>query len=291
VPSPEWTAAGAAAPARAVDLLARHVLASAAEPLESSTMIEAIGLAKSYGTVAALRGVSFAVQPGEILGYLGPNGAGKSTTVKILTGLLPADAGQARIGGHDVASDPVAAKRLVGLVPESGALYEALTPLEYLRFVGRLYELSRAQAEARAGELLELLQLEPAAWHRRLCGLSKGMKQRVVIAAALLHRPRVLLLDEPLNGLDVGATIQFKALIAREAAAGCTILYSSHLLDVVERVCTRLIVLAQGSIRFDGSLAEVQRRHPGKTLEAAFQELAGLGAEPRDPDPAESEAR
>jgi len=247
-------------------------------------MIEAVQLTKSYGAVAALRGVSFTVRPGEILGYLGPNGAGKSTTVKILTGLQPADSGAARIGGHDIAADPLAAKRLIGLVPETGALYEALTPVEYLRFVGALYELPRAEAETRAAELLDFLQLDPAAWQRRMSGFSKGMKQRVVIAAAVLHRPEVILFDEPLNGLDVGATIQVKALIAREAAAGRTILYCSHLLDVVERVCSRIILLARGEICLEGSLIDIQQRFPGKTLEMIFQEQTGQRAvTSRDP--------
>jgi len=241
-------------------------------------MIEALEISKRYGEVEALRGVSFTVQPGEIVGYLGPNGAGKSTTVKILTGLVQADSGHARIGGHDIAAEPLAAKRLVGLVPETGALYEALTPIEYLRFVGQLYELPRAEAESRAGELLEFLQLDPAAWHRRMFGFSKGMKQRVAVAAALLHRPRVLLFDEPLNGLDVGGTIQVKALIASAAAEGCTILYSSHLLDIVERVCTRIIILAGGRIHVDGSLNDILRAHEGKTLEAVFQEITGSRA-------------
>lgn len=237
-------------------------------------MIEAAGLTKQYGTVTALSGVSFQVAPGEILGYLGPNGAGKSTTVKILTGLLRPDAGTARIGGFDVASQPLEAKRLVGLVPETGALYEALSAEEYLRFVGDLHGLSRAHSAGRARELLEFLELDPGAWARRMTGYSKGMKQRVAIAAALLHEPQVILFDEPLDGLDVGATIKVKALIAQEAAAGRTILYCSHLLDIVERVCTRIIILAHGCIRMDGSLADIQRAHPGKTLEAIFQEIA-----------------
>jgi ABC-2 type transport system ATP-binding protein len=242
-------------------------------------MIEVRDLAKRYGSVEALRGVGFVVRPGEVLGYLGPNGAGKSTTVKILTGLVPADAGQARICGFDVATQPLEAKRRVGLVPETGALYEPLTPREYLRFIGDLYDLSRHDSAARTAELLELLQLDPAVWDRRMVGFSKGMKQRVVIAAALLHRPEVLVLDEPLDGLDVAATIQVKALIAREAAAGRTVLFCSHLLDVVERVCSRVVILANGRVQVDGSLADIQRRYPGKTLEAVFQETTGAVAE------------
>jgi ABC-2 type transport system ATP-binding protein len=242
-------------------------------------LIEVTDLRKSFGDVEALRGVSFTARPGEILGYLGPNGAGKSTTVKILTGLLPADSGTARVGGFDVATRPLDAKRLVGLVPETGALYEALTAIEYLRFAGELYGLPRSEAESRGARLLDDLQLDRAAWHRRTSGFSKGMKQRVVIAAALLHEPKVIVFDEPLNGLDVAATIQVKALIARQAAAGHTILYCSHLLDVVERICTRIIVLARGEVRIDGSLDDIRARHPGKTLEQVFQDLTGAPAE------------
>jgi ABC-2 type transport system ATP-binding protein len=241
-------------------------------------MIEAIALTKRYGTTEALAGVSFEAKPGEIVGYLGPNGAGKSTTEKILTGLLPPDSGQARIGGYDVAQQPLDAKRLVGLVPETGALYEALTALEYLRFVGDLHGIPRAECDGRSRSLLEFLELERIAWSRRITTYSKGMKQRVVIAAAILHEPRVILFDEPLDGLDVAATIKVKALIAREAAAGRTILYCSHLLDIVERVCTRVIILSRGRICVDGSLAEIQRAHPGKTLETIFQETTGSAA-------------
>jgi len=255
-------------------------------------MIEAIALTKRYGAIEALAGVSFEAKPGEIVGYLGPNGAGKSTTVKILTGLLPPDSGQARIGGYDVARQPLDAKRLVGLVPETGALYEALTALEYLRFVGDLHGIPRPECDARSRSLLEFLELERIAWSRRMTTYSKGMKQRVVIAAAVLHEPGAILLDEPLDGLDVAATIKVKALIARQAAAGRTVLYCSHLLDIVERVCTRVIILSKGRICVDGSLAEIQRAHPGKTLETIFQETTGGaavtsgGANRADPGPA-----
>jgi len=259
-------------------------------------MIEAVGLTKRYAagrseSIEALRGVSFKVEPGEIVGYLGPNGAGKSTTVRILTGLQSATSGEARIGGHDVRQEPLAAKRLVGLVPETGAVYEALSPLEYLRFVGQLHELSPDDIARRAGELLEFLELESSAWSRRMSGFSKGMKQRVVIVAALLHHPKVILLDEPLNGLDVGATVKMKQLIAREAAAGAAILYCSHLLDVVERVCSRIIVLSRGRVRVDGRLSEVLAQYPGMTLEQVFQQLTADAAPVRSEEPHGVEAR
>ncbi len=242
-------------------------------------MIEAIDLVKHYGDVEALRGVTFRVEPGEIVGYLGPNGAGKSTTVKLLTGLQPPTAGQARIAGRDVVQDPLEAKRRIGLVPESGALYEALTPLEYLRLVGDLHELDPKHREHRIHELLEFLNLETSAWRRQMSGFSKGMRQRVVIAAAVLHDPEVILFDEPLSGLDVDGTVRVKQLIAEAAARGRTIFYCSHLLDVVERICTRIIILAEGRIQLDGSLSEILDRHPGATLEQVFQERTGRRAE------------
>jgi ABC-2 type transport system ATP-binding protein len=238
-------------------------------------MIEAHELVKHFGGVQALRGVSFRVEPGEILGYLGPNGAGKSTTVKLLTGLQRPTAGSARIGGFDIVQEPLRAKRLIGLVPETGALFEALTPIEYLQFVARLYELDSRHADRRLRELLEYLVLEREAWDRRMTGFSKGMKQRVVIAAAMLHEPEVLLFDEPLNGLDVEATVRVKALIAEAAARGRTILYCSHLLDVVERVCSRIVVLSAGQIHWDGPLRDILAQFPGSTLETIFQQLTG----------------
>jgi len=235
-------------------------------------MIEAVDLHKSYGTVHALRGVSFRAEPGEVLAYLGPNGAGKSTTVKILTGLQQATSGQARIGGFDITTHPVEAKRLIGLVPESGALYDALTPLEYLDFVGELHELEPVVRRERAAERLRRLGLAEDSWQRRMTGFSKGMRQRVLLAAALLHDPQVLFFDEPLNGLDVDGTVRVKEIIAEEASRGRTILYCSHLLDVVERICSRILILAEGRVRLEGRLDALRDRHPGWTLEQIFQQ-------------------
>ncbi len=242
-------------------------------------MIEAMELVKHYGAVEALRGVTFRVEPGEVVGYLGPNGAGKSTTVKLLTGLQPPSSGSARISGHDVVTHPLEAKRRIGLVPESGALYEALTPVEYLRFVADLHELEPARRERRIPELLEFLELAPSAWHGRMSGFSKGMKQRVVLAAAMLHDPEVIFFDEPLNGLDVNGTVRVKELIAQAAQRGRTIFYCSHLLDVVERICSRILIVAEGSIRLDGSLRDILDQHPGRTLEQVFQLRTGCHAE------------
>jgi ABC-2 type transport system ATP-binding protein len=238
-------------------------------------MIEAVDLHKSYGSVQALRGVSFRAAPGEVVAYLGPNGAGKSTTVKILTGLQQPTSGTARIGSFDVSTQPVEAKRLIGLVPESGALYEALTPLEYLDFVGELHELEPVQRRDRMQELLRLLNLPEDNWRRRMTGFSKGMRQRVLIAAALLHDPQVLLFDEPLNGLDVEGTVRVKEIIAEQSGRGRTILYCSHLLDVVERICSRILILSEGRLRLEGSLEQVRAQHPGRSLEQIFQQHTG----------------
>jgi len=247
-------------------------------------LIEAVALGKSYGEIRALCGVSFRVDPGEVVGYLGPNGAGKSTTVKILTGLQQATSGNARIDGFDLATHPVEAKRRLGLVPESGALYESLTPVEYLNFVGELHEIESVERRSRIQQQLESLQLSPDDWHRRMTGFSKGMRQRVLIAAALLHDPKVLLFDEPLNGLDVQGMVRVKEIIAEQAERGCTILYCSHLLDVVERICSRILILAKGKICIDGSLAEIQAGYPGRTLEQIFQELTAEGPSTERPE-------
>ncbi len=250
-------------------------------------MIEAEGLVKHYGRVEALRGVTFRVEPGEIVGYLGPNGAGKSTTVKMLTGLQPPTSGTARIAGYDVVQHPVEAKARIGLVPESGALYEALTPVEYLRFAADLHELDPSMRNRRIPELLEFLELESSVWHARMVGFSKGMKQRVVIAAAVLHDPAVLVFDEPLNGLDVHATVRVKELIADAARRERAVFYCSHLMDVVERVCSRIIIVSDGRIRLDGSVREILDASPGQTLEQVFQSSTGREAEhaPRPLEP------
>ena len=240
-------------------------------------VIEACELTKVYGTLTALDCVSLEVRPGEILGFLGPNGAGKSTTVKILTGMIKASSGNARVAGFDVATQAIEVKRRIGFVPESGVLYESLSPDEYLELVGCLHHLDARTRHARAGELLELFGLGEVR-HQRLFELSKGTKQKVVIAAALLHKPDVLFLDEPLDGLDANAAMLVKELLKQLAAQGRTILFCSHILDVVERICSRIVIIDKGRKIAEGSAAELTRQTGAPTLELAFSALTGGAA-------------
>lgn len=215
------------------------------------------------------------VAPGEILGFLGPNGAGKTTTVKMLTGMIQPGSGRARICGIDVGEDPVAAKRCFGYVPESGALYESLTAAEYLRMVASLYGMQRRHADRRIDRLLELFGILEDR-DRLIAGFSKGMKQKVLISAGLLSNPEALFLDEPLNGLDPNAALVVKTLLRELADQGRAILFCSHILDVIERVCTRVVIIHQGSKVAEGAPQRIAADQGVESLEDAFVELTGV---------------
>jgi ABC-2 type transport system ATP-binding protein len=232
-------------------------------------------LSKSYGSKAALVDLDLTVQPGEILGFLGPNGAGKSTTVKILTGLIPADRGRAVIAGYDIATDPIEAKRRIGYVPETPKVYESLTADGFLDIIGALHHLDPAAARATRTDLLELFELTDAR-HTRLREFSKGMRQKVVITAALMHKPDVLVLDEPFDGVDANTTLILKSLLKEMAAQGKTILFSSHILEVVERICTRICIIHEGRKVVEGTAAEIMSMYRVATLEDAFGRLTGI---------------
>lgn len=238
-------------------------------------MIEARGLSKSYGELLAVDGLDLSVEAGEILGFLGPNGAGKTTTVKMLTGMIQPASGQARICGIDVSKDPVAAKQCLGYVPESGALYESLSAAEFLRMVGSLYGMRRADADRRADRFLELFGILDAR-DRLISGFSKGMKQKVLISAALLSNPQALFLDEPLNGLDPNAALVVKTLLRELADQGRAILFCSHILDVIERVCTRVVIIHEGRQVAGGAPEQIAAEHGVETLEDAFVQLTGV---------------
>ena len=238
-------------------------------------MISADNLTKSYGDRLALDRLTLRVQPGEILGFLGPNGAGKSTTVKILTGLLIPDSGSASVAGFDVQKEPLEAKRRLGFVPEQPVIYDSLTADEYLDLIGCLYHLEPAASVSRRAELLELFGLGDVR-HQRLQEFSKGMRQKVVIAAALIHRPEVLILDEPLDGLDANTALVMKELLRKLAAQGKTIVFSSHILEVVERICTRIVIINQGRFVAEGTSAEICAQAGAATLDEAFGRLTGV---------------
>jgi len=238
-------------------------------------MIRTEKLSKSYGNKTALIDLDLRVEPGEILGFLGPNGAGKSTTVKILTGLMPAGSGRAIVAGYDIAEQPLEVKKRIGYVPEQPALYDALTADEYLDVIGCLYHLDPAASKTRREELLQLFDLS-AVKHQRLKEFSKGMRQKVVIASALLHRPEVLILDEPLDGLDANTALVMKELLRKLAAQGKTIMFSSHILEVVERICTRIFIIDKGRYVTDGTAQKIREETGSASLDEAFGKLTGV---------------
>jgi ABC-2 type transport system ATP-binding protein len=232
-------------------------------------------LTKSYGAQLAVKGITLEIPDGQLVGLLGPNGAGKTTTIRMLTGMLAPTSGTAEIEGADVVRDPLAVKRVVGYVPESGAVFEALTAREYLRFIASLYAIPEAEAEARIGRFAQFFELDDATLRKPLSTYSKGMRQKVVITSALLHNPRVVLFDEPLNGLDANAALSFKTLITSLAREGKTIVYCSHILDVVERVCERVVIIHQGRIVADGTADALKAQTGEGSLERVFNRLTG----------------
>ena len=220
-------------------------------------MLQVQGLTKRYRGLTALDHVSFHIQPGEILGYLGPNGSGKSTTVKIITGLLDPSAGEVRLHGRTLVDDPIAFKSQLGYVPEEPHLYTHLTGAEYLVFIARLRQIPFSSAARRAADLLQLFQLHDAR-NSPMSTYSKGMRQRVLLASALLHDPQLLVLDEPFSGLDVNAALLLRTLLVALAAEGKMILFSSHVLEVVEKVCTRVVILYQGKVVLQDSIENLK---------------------------------
>ena len=238
-------------------------------------MIEVDGLQKLYGDFPAVQGLSFRIGPGEVLGLVGPNGAGKTTTIRSLAGIIIPSGGRIRIAGRDLAEDPVGAKAQLAFIPDEPHLFEYLTVEEHLRFIGRLYGVT--DVGARIPGLLDELDLSEK--RASLPGeLSRGMKQKLAIACGLLHEPKALLLDEPLTGLDPVGIRRMKATIMRRAAAGSAVILSSHLLHLVEEICTRLLVLQHGRVVAFGTMAEIIASRPGlrtRTLEDVFLALIG----------------
>lgn len=236
-------------------------------------MLEALHLWKFYGGTAAVRDVSFLVGPGEIVGYLGANGSGKSTTARMITGLLTPSRGMVSFKGRDISTDLVAYRQRLGYVPEEPALYGYLSGREYLEFVAQLRALPESTVTEKVPALLRLFGIAEAA-ELDINGYSKGMKQKILLIAALLHDPDVLVLDEPESGLDVSAALVLRHLVAALAREGKAILYSSHVLDSVERLCTRVIVLQQGACVATGTSQELRQLMSQPTLEDVFAQLA-----------------
>ena len=238
-------------------------------------MIETRGLTRHFGATKAVVDLDLRVEPGEILGLLGPNGAGKTTTVKILTCMIKPTSGSASVAGFDVEQNPLEVKRRLGYVPEAGALYETLTAGEYLTMVANLRGIDGKPADRKINELLDLFDILDAR-DRRLAGHSKGMRQKVLISAALLGNPEVLFLDEPLSGIDANAALVVKQLLRELAAKGRTILFSSHILEVVERVCSRIVIIDEGRRIIEGAPGQIADETGTDSLEQAFARLTGV---------------
>lgn len=233
------------------------------------------GLTRRFGGFVAVQEVNLRVTAGQFFGFLGPNGAGKSTTIKMLTGLLAPSSGSIEILGLDLGSDPVAVKRQIGVVPEGMALFGRLTGPEYLNFVGRMYGLDRDTAAQRTAELLEFMQLagEPK---KLITDYSHGMQKKLALAAAVIHGPRVLFLDEPFEGVDAIASNTLKAMLQRMIARGATIFLTSHVLEIVERLCSHIAIIHQGRLVAEGSIEELRAGVEAQTAIAA----AASGATP-----------
>jgi ABC-2 type transport system ATP-binding protein len=238
-------------------------------------MIRAFELTRLFDDFKAVDHLSFEVHPGEILGFLGTNGAGKSTTVKMLTGMLRPSSGRGEVAGYDIEEQQSEMKRCIGYIPESGAMYETLTPAEYLEFVASLYHIDPAIAAGRFDDLLGIFDIMQFR-DQRIAELSKGTRQKILIASALVHKPDILFLDEPLNGLDANAALVVKELLRKLAAQGKTIFFCSHILEVVERICTRIIIIDKGQQIIGGTNREIMDATDSSSLEEAFSKLTGV---------------
>jgi ABC-2 type transport system ATP-binding protein len=240
---------------------------------ESESALVIRGLGKSF-VRPAVDGLDLTVRRGELYALLGPNGAGKTTTLRMVVGLLEPDQGSISVFGIDRLADPIAAKRIIAWLPDEPMIYDKLTPLEYLAFVSGLWQVPAPIAKRRAGELLALLDLEAHA-HQRCEGFSRGMRQKVALAGALIHDPKLLILDEPLTGLDAAVARQVKDLLTARIGAGCTVILTTHILEVAERLADRIGIIRAGRLVAEGTLEELRPRRAknGATLEDVFLDI------------------
>jgi ABC-2 type transport system ATP-binding protein len=242
-----------------------------------NALIETENLTKLYGEKRAVEQVSFGVFPGEVFGFLGPNGAGKTTTIKMIVGLLQPTSGRVRVAGFDVQEHPLQAKAASGYVPDTPNLYDKLSGVEFLRFVGDLYEIDRGQVERRIDELLRLFELTQAA-EDAIDSYSHGMQQKTALAAALVHDPKVLVLDEPTSGLDPKSARLIKDILRQMADRGSAVFLSTHILEIAERMCDRIGIIHQGKLIAVGTMDELRSASlstQGTSLEDIFLSLTG----------------
>ena len=235
-------------------------------------MLEVKNLKKDFGAFHAVKGVSFSVKAGEVLGFLGPNGAGKSTTMRMITGFLPPTSGTAVINGHDVVADPLAAKGDLGYLPESAPSYRAMTVEDFLRFVAEVRSFSGKSADEAVRRVIADAKLEKVR-RQTIDTLSKGYRQRTCFAQAIIHDPKVLIMDEPTDGLDPNQKFAVREMIKAMAAKGKAIVISTHILEEVDAVCTKAVVIAGGEKKFDGTPDELKALDPSRRLDVVFRNL------------------
>jgi len=240
------------------------------------TALEVKSLSKSFGSVRAVKGLSFTLGQGEILGLLGPNGSGKSTTMKMILGIIRPDSGTARVFDEDAAENPVSVRQTAGYVPETPQLYEFLSGVEYLDFVGEMYGMSPSAKKERITQFLQALELDGHE-NEMMSGYSQGMKQKIAITAALINRPKLLVMDEGLNGLDPRSARIVKDLLHELAKEGVAVLFSTHVLEIAEAICDRVLIMHHGSLLAEGNVGELRSRAgmPGSTLEDVFLKMTG----------------
>jgi ABC-2 type transport system ATP-binding protein len=236
-------------------------------------MIDISHVSKTYsGKVKAVNDLSLSMQPGEIIGFIGPNGAGKTTTIKMMTGILKADEGSITLNGIDITKEPLKAKHQFGFVPDNPDLFLRLKGIEYLNFMADIYGVSAQDRRARIERYGAMFEMSSALGDKIL-SYSHGMRQKIVLMGVLIHEPSIWILDEPLTGLDPQSAYALKEIMREQAAAGKTVFFSTHVLDVAERLCTKVAIINKGTILYYGTLDELKAVHPGKTLETIFLEV------------------
>jgi ABC-2 type transport system ATP-binding protein len=240
------------------------------------SVISVRDLRKAYDGHNVLKGITMAAESGGIIGYIGPNGAGKSTTIKILTGIISDFEGEATVLGMDIRKEAIEVKKRIGYIPENAALYEVLTPFEFLGFVGKLHGMDPSAIDKKSRDLLGIFGLADKA-DQRMNTYSKGMRQKVLLISGLIHNPDIIFLDEPLSGLDANAVILVKEILAQLKKAGKTIFYSSHLMDVVEKLSDRIILIHDGTVIADGTFESLKEQSHSGSLENIFTQLTGSG--------------
>jgi len=242
--------------------------------MNHETIVQIHNLEKKYGQKKVLHGINLEITSGQIIGYIGPNGAGKSTTVKILCGLIDDYEGVITIFGKDLSTQALEIKKQVGYIPENAVLYESLTPMEFMEFIGDMRGLENELTRTKAEALMNLFEMK-SNLHQRIATFSKGMRQKVLICSALLHNPDLIFMDEPLSGLDANSVIMVKEMLIHLAREGKTVFYSSHLMDVVEKISDRIILIDQGKVIADGSFDELNKLSNDENLEKMFTRLTG----------------